>query len=156
MTEGRVPLDLDAFMAQLEERERATGLRRVVNKTVDGAYAVRRGVRNGPRQLRRQVRWAKQRLFRGWDDRAVWSLDTHLAGTLGAQLIQMADIAHGYPDVDGFTYETWTAALRLHGQSLVTYSEKWDWQGTQEWNAIYTPAQYALRWVADNFAALWD
>lgn len=140
--------------AEMEERDNATGLRRVRNKTVDGFYTVRRGLRDGPRNARRQVKWAWQRVFRGWDDRVVWSLDTHLARTLGAQLVMMADIAHGYPD--GFTFETWTAALRLHGGALTTYSEQWDWDGTTDWDEIYLPAQDALRWIADNFATLWD
>lgn len=101
------------------------------------------------------VRLGRQRLFRGWDDSAVWSLDDHLSKTLGAQLVKMADVAHGWPGDEWGTFEEWTGALREHGEALLTYQRlNYDLHG-DDWDAIYEPARDALRWVADNFGSLW-
>lgn len=112
-------------------------------------YAARRKARSA----RFQVRMAWQRVFRGWDDSAVWSLDDHLAKSLGEQLVALSK-GWGYPD--GYTPEEWKAALAKHGTALLAYRKvHYDVDG-DEWEALYMPAQEALRWVADNFCALWD
>lgn len=104
------------------------------------------------------VKWAYQRVVRGWDDRALWSIDSHLTKTLGEQLVSMARTAHGSPG-DDYPYERWTADLKRHGEALLTYSRTHhdvygdDWEA---WEAVYGPAREALAWVAENLAALWD
>lgn len=113
-------------------------------------------LRDKKREAPRQVRWAYQRVTRGWDDRAVWSLDTHLSLVLGQQLIKMADIAHGYPGTEGWTFERWTTELRTHGEALLAYSNQWHETSLDDWEAIYQPARVALLWVADNLSSLWD
>lgn len=114
-------------------------------------WKLKRKISNGTRS----VRFARQRVVRGWDDSALWSLDDHLAKTLGAQLVTMAEIAHSYPG-DDYPFDKWTADLRKHGEALLAYRKgHYDVFG-DEWDALYTPAQEALRWVADNLAALWD
>lgn len=102
----------------------------------------------------REVKWAYQRVVRGWDDRALWSLDDHLTKTLGAQLVRMSEIYHGHPcDYDA---EQWGADLKKHGEALLTYQRThYDSYG-DEWDEAYKPTQEALTWVADNLAALWD
>lgn len=108
-------------------------------------------------EARVDVRHAYQRVVRGWDDSAVWSLDDHLGETLGAQLVEMADIAHAYPG-EHYPFEQWTADLRSHGEALLTYQRE-HYEGADhgaEWDSIYAPAQDALRWVADNLGSLWD
>jgi len=99
-----------------------------------------------------EIRFAYQRVVRGWDDRALWSLDHHLAKTLGAQLLRMADIAHGYPCEDGWTFERWTAELRQHGKTLAAYGDS---EG-REYDTVYPSAREALEWVAANLGSLWD
>lgn len=98
----------------------------------------------------REVRWAYQRVVRGWDDRALWSLDYHLAKTLGAQLIELSRIAHGYPSDQ--TYEQWTAVLAQHGQALKAYAD----DDLTHCDTTYPPAKVALVWVAENLGSLWD
>lgn len=100
----------------------------------------------------RAVRFAYQRVVRGWDDRAVWSLDHHLAETLGPQLVHMANVAHGWPSGGEWTYETWTAVLRRHGQALIAYAETDSFAP----EPVYEAAREAIRWVAEHFGALWD
>jgi hypothetical protein len=35
-----------------------------------------------------RIKWANQRVFRGWDDRAIWSIDFHIAN----QMVQWLDV----------------------------------------------------------------
>ena len=111
-----------------------------------------------------QTQAAYQRLTRGWDDTATWSLDYHLTSTLGAQLKHLADTTHGWPQSDKFpTFEDWQKALNKNGDLLLAYSKKDEIMfATDE---LYDPAfeektikgaQRALRWVSDNLPALWD
>jgi len=43
------------------------------------------------------VRWAWQRVFRGWDDRVIWSIDWYLARRLPAWLRRLKRLKHGIP-----------------------------------------------------------
>lgn len=71
------------------------------------------------------LKWAWQRLFRGWDDRAVWSIDVHLANVIPQMVRQLKEVTHGTPhemfeedDWDDEKYEYKEGALELA-------SEKW-------------------------------
>lgn len=101
-----------------------------------------------------------ERARRGWDHQALWSLDTHLCATLGAQLTGLADIAHGWPQSETYPdYDDWIAALRDNAAKLTAYGNKWDLDINpygEESEQVYKDAQDALRWVADNLGALWD
>lgn len=95
-----------------------------------------------------------QRLSRSWDDSAVWSLDSHIAKTLGAQLIKLADEHNGWPEGLYKTPEEWSEALRKNGEALLAYSS-----GLYELDGDDEPtvkAKEAMHWVADHFEALWD
>jgi hypothetical protein len=105
-------------------------------------------------QVANQCRWGIQRLIRGWDDRATWSLDVHLARTLGNQLLHLADSTHGWPHSDTYPEpQDWEEALRLHGHALVRYA---DGCFAAEDDTELIEAQKALRWVAENLPNLWD
>jgi len=95
------------------------------------------------------VRFAYQRVVRGWDDSALWSLDYHLTKTLGAQLVLMADTTPSYPP--DRTYEQWTSDLRHYGQALAAYAAS----DSLEYDRVYPPAREALEWVTENLGALW-
>jgi len=43
------------------------------------------------------IHWAWQRVFRGWDDRVIWSIDWYLARKLSAWLRQLKVLKHGVP-----------------------------------------------------------
>ena len=69
------------------------------------------------------VRNRRQLASRGWADSDVWGLDHTLCRRLGAQLLHLADIAHGWPGNDEFPmYEDWIDALRVNGQALLDYA----------------------------------
>lgn len=127
------------------------------SRWVDACYAIRRIVRYTPKNTYRGIKFAWQRVVRGWDDRSTWCLHAHLGKTLGGQLVHMADTTHSYPGRPPYdTFEKWEVDLRKHGTALLTYEEHdFDTEG-EEWTAMFVPAQEALRWVADNLADLWD
>lgn len=55
----------------------------------------------------RQVVWAWQRVFRGWDDRASWSVDYWLDDKMIAILTRLKETKHGTPTdfFDGFEHD---------------------------------------------------
>lgn len=158
-------------MQHLHERESATGLRGAWYRATTRYHGARRWISEAPRRVMR----AGQRVVRGWDDSAVWSLDDHIAKTLGQQLVHLADVTHGYPPgygditprtedsqfipdapADDETYRRWVGDIRRHGQALLAYQEAHYTAYGEDYDAIYQPAREALVWVADNFGSLWD
>lgn len=100
----------------------------------------------------------RQRIARGWDDTATWSLDTHLAGTLADQLDHLAATTHGWPQSEEFpAFTDWQEALTATASKLRRYScFGFDVVDPETEAAIIADAQDALRWVADHLASLWD
>jgi hypothetical protein len=47
--------------------------------------------------LKDQIKWAYQRVFRGWDDRASWSIDYWLDSMLPDILMRLKETSHGIP-----------------------------------------------------------
>ena len=47
--------------------------------------------------LVREIKYAFQRVFRGWDDCAWWSLDDYLAKIISELLYELRDRNHGFP-----------------------------------------------------------
>ena len=46
---------------------------------------------------RRRVKWAWQRVFRGWDDRVVWSIDSYLSEKMPEWIAVLRDKKQGIP-----------------------------------------------------------
>lgn len=46
-----------------------------------------------------QIRWAWQRVFRGWDDRVVWSIDSWLDRIMPDILQKLKEVQHGIPSI---------------------------------------------------------
>jgi hypothetical protein len=104
----------------------------------------------------RNIRWAWQRVTRGWDDRALWSLDHHVYKTLGQQLTEMADVAHGWPaNSEWETFEDWQKTLRHHGEALTHASTALNVGDWEEDTKVMTEAQKSLQWVTKNIGCLW-
>jgi hypothetical protein len=70
-----------------------------------------------PREARDQMKWAWQRVFRGWDDRAAWSYNGWFLRYTPEILEEMKKNLHGYPGnfVDTFgqdgAFEAWKQVL---------------------------------------------
>lgn len=133
---------------------------RRVSQALDGAMAVvGNALASRPfTTTANRIKHAQQRVARGWDDTATWSLDTHLARTLGSQLIHLADTSHGYPGTGQYTdAETWVADLKKHGEALERYAaDLYEYRADIDHQQLLDDAQAALHWVADNFPSLWD
>jgi hypothetical protein len=61
------------------------------------AYRNGRRIWNAPGNAVDEVRYAWQRVFRGWDDRAVWSIDYWLDAKMPAMLRRLKETKHGVP-----------------------------------------------------------
>lgn len=105
----------------------------------------------------RRVQRLFQRINRGWDDRDVWQMDTTMTKSIGAQLIALANTAHGWPGTEEFPHaDDWTNVLRHHGHALLNYAtNKHEYEG-QTYEKMSEAAQEALYWVADHLGHLWD
>lgn len=146
----------DTFEAMVEDwRARRTWGERVKDRVrLPFCWYVRNPIDNA----RLAVRHAWQRVFRGWDDRAVWCLHDHLAKTLGAQLVNMADTSYNYPGDEEYpTFELWAADLRRHGEALLAlHKGSFDCETSDEEVALWRPVHEAVHWVADHLVGLWD
>ena len=156
--------DLDAFFDQIEREHAARKLPKRIWDRDRWTWAEWR-----PRQVRAKLQCARERLSRGWDYRDLWSLDHHIASTLGAQLVEMARIAHGWPPDYPGEFDGWVGDLKHHGRSLVRYAETdgGDWEPCADHEIpvgipgavaerIRSDATTALHWVAEWLGALWD
>jgi hypothetical protein len=54
------------------------------------------------RDCLREVRWAWQRVWRGWDDRVTWDIAGYLSGVMPAWVRKMRAETIGYPAGPGF------------------------------------------------------
>lgn len=102
---------------------------------------------------RNRVRWAAQRVVRGWDDTVLWSIDNHLAETLGAQLQRFG--AGTYAFCEGYPLIEWREDLIKHGKALSRYARD-QYSFLDDEKQMVADAKEALHWVADNLEALWD
>jgi hypothetical protein len=106
-------------------------------------------------QFRSAVTFAKQRVKRGWDERAYWDTGYWLAQTLGEVLEFSSTRLHGHP-VDT-EYEDWQTGYAEAGKKLLSWVQADEnLVGTEQLEEAYKAAQEALAWVADNLGSLWD
>lgn len=142
---------LDDLIREIENADRRTRAR----------WAVRRAVgriKRSPTTAHAASVYAWQRLTRGWDDRAAYNVCQSLPATLGAQLMRMAEVAHGWPGERYGTFENWVNDLRMHGSALVHYALAQDAASAEHVNLDNDrdAAQRAMHWVAVWLPALWD
>lgn len=136
------------MLADMEVREAA-------RPWCTGFWNVWHGTKHAPQRAWREVHYAWQRVFRGWDDRALWNLDVTLCRTLGAQLQALANTTHRYPmsPTQHHGPDIWVGMLHSQGRVLAEYAE---FTFTAGHLALSADARAALRWVADNLSDLWD
>ena len=96
----------------------------------------------------KHIKWAKQRLTRGYSDRDWWSIDDFIADVLSKALRQYVEAGHGVID----DKEEWLK----HSDVLAKYSSRLfelDYSAFQDYE---TQVKETLHWVADNFGRFWD
>lgn len=123
----------------------------------------------------RHIKWAWQRVFRGWDDRVIWSIDYYLAEMLPTWLIVLKRNKHGVPsmmfsedDFVGENYEVSDEVLELReaeydailhriAKGFVAYRMMDDVEYKSEtWYAYKSLHQEGFELLQKYFGTLWD
>ena len=87
-----------------------------------------------------QIKWAWQRVFRGWDDRASWNINDHILKIVPEMIERMRDYDNSYPSSIG--QDEWhnildkisdgfKAGYKLSNSDQEVFNELWDsgWNG---------------------------
>lgn len=93
-----------------------------------------------------------QRRTRGWDDSALWSLDSHLAQVILPRLRAFREQTCAYPD--GMTFEEWQGKLgnMIRAFEFLASEDRWD---ARPDDPRFAQAQEGLDLFAKWFMALW-
>lgn len=127
------------------------------------------------REWKRQIRWGYQRVFRGWDDRAVWSLNYHLAEIIPPILKKLKEDKVGIPmfcfeglpyeDENTYSYsdesmeiadERWNAILDEMIVGFEIYNKLWEEPSYEKEREEYKKVERALDLLKEHFESLWD
>jgi hypothetical protein len=100
--------------------------------------------------IRRRARHLYQRLTRGWDDSALWSLDYTLARLILPRFRAFVDSHAGYPS--NMTEEEWDSTLREILWALEWYAsdERWSDGFDKE-----ERAERGMRLFGEHFGSMW-
>ena len=105
-----------------------------------------------------EIKWSWQRVFRGWDDRVIWSIDYHLCKYMPIWLRELRRVRHGFPIEmltdspepiagqthtysSGLTYDDLKDTIRLMDEQ-----KSCDQKASEKWDAI-------LEEIAEGFEA---
>lgn len=129
------------------------------------------------RYWKRQTKFAWQRVFRGWDDRAVWSLNYHLAEIIPPILKKLKEDKVGIPmfcfeGIEETTFENgsigytdenmeiaekrWNAILDEMITGFERYNTLSDVSSYEEEREEYKKVERALELLKLHFESLWD
>ena len=76
--------------------------------------------------IKSNLKWAWQRMCRGWDDRAVWSIDVYLANIIPQMVQQLKEVTHGTPG-SMFEAEDWDPKANAWKEGKMEIAmAKWD------------------------------
>ena len=90
-----------------------------------------------------EIKWAKQRITRGYSDRDWWSIDHFIADVLSKALRQYVEAGHLVIN----DKEEWLK----HSDVLANYNRIYEFDKDYE-----AQLKETLLWVADNFGRFWD
>ncbi len=132
-------------------------------------------------KLTKKIIWKAQKITKGYDDRAIWNLDSHITKHLANTIEELASKTNGYPS-DYQSFEDWVSKLNQVALDLRSYDDTQNQQIIQMEKLIekaatlkdskkleeldieleklqaekVKKAQEALIWIADNLPKLWD
>jgi len=96
------------------------------------------------KEVGRQIEWAWQRVFRGWDDRAVWSADTYFAEQIVEIVSELRKIGCGVPM--SMFYE-----LPYEDESNYRYSDESEKIAIERWNKILDDIVFGFNTYLENY-----
>jgi hypothetical protein len=125
-------------------------------------------------EWKHQIKWGWQRISRGYDDRAVWNLNYHLAKIIPQILKKLKEDKVGIPGFcfEGLPYEDentyshseesmkiaeerWDAVLDEIITGFEVYGTLWELPYEQE-REEYKKVERALDLLKEHFESLWD
>ena len=111
----------------------------------------------------REVRFAWQRAVRGWDDKAIWSIDVYLSGQIPQLVRRLKEVTHGTP-TEMFEEGDWDEEKYEYKEgTLEIAAAKWNGvldeiaEGFEEYYALsvgYNCSQEA--WESEKFLRAFD
>jgi len=75
--------------------------------------------------ISQEIRWAWQRVFKGWDDRIVWSIDWYLAEKIPLWIQRLKETKHGTP-FEMFTEQQLSNPEGISNEDTDIAREKWN------------------------------
>ena len=122
-----------------------------------------------------EIKWAWQRVFRGWDDRVVWSIDTHITDYMPTWLEQLKRDKMGIPldmfvpedfeedgntkeEAEGPALERWISVLdqMIEGFKAAQLLQEYDYSDDFEYDNLNRSFQRGMKLFTENFFNLWD
>jgi hypothetical protein len=108
-----------------------------------------------PHSTRYKIRYAKQRIKRGYSDQDLWSFDSYLAGIIAGGCEDLARISHGVPG--NLTEGEWESVLKTIAVGFRDYAKdkfsESDGVPLSDEESTYNKGFDEFR---KNFGALWD
>ena len=115
-----------------------------------------------------KVKWAYQRLTRGWDDRAVWDMDYYLAGLIPQLVKELKEKGHGFPsdmvpeesigeiseEVETAVREKWNAILDSIAEGFEEYNQVRNCMMHPDYKMVKFEKGFKL--FKKYFGSLWD
>lgn len=108
--------------------------------------------------IKRSIKHAYQRIFRGFSDAETWSLDYSFAKFILPRLVRLKEVKRGWPDCDEFpTFEDWNVALdkMIFAMKFCSSEEQWSFGYSPEEQKIEQEVQHGLELFGKYFRALY-
>lgn len=109
------------------------------------------------------IKWAWQRVFRGFAECDTWNLDNYLLDIIIGGLRHLADYAHSYPESFGSceNWQNWlreTANMIEEGNDIEWwYENEWPYEDTaKEMKRRQEVLDNGLARLIEHFKSLWD
>lgn len=109
------------------------------------------------RDFKNEIKWAWQRVYRGWDDRAIWSIQEHIA----KQIVDMIEVykeqINSHPNM--LTEDEWFQILLDIQAGFKASLDKLDSSLTPnqiEWKKFDNIQKKGLTLFIEHFDSLWD
>jgi hypothetical protein len=115
------------------------------------------------REVARELKWAWQRVYRGWDDRVLWSIHDHLIDHLPIWLTWLRDNGAGFPA--DMTEQQWNEELSrmIAGFEAARKLDDLDWMDIQgkdeqaaEQQRLSEVFNNGMKSFTEYFFSLWD
>lgn len=122
-----------------------------------------------------EIKYAWQRVFRGWDDRAIWSIDYYLAELIPQLVLRLKEVTHGVPfamfeeddwDEEEFSYKDgrmeiaskrWDKVLEEIADGFIYYKENiYDSFGLEEVEEVQEKLNKSMNLLKEHYMSLWD